>query len=100
IKRWLTLKVSQKIKSVEEVCRNYAIGAIQGAIKQYFYWRKKGDDEDRAIEKAVNYALGMITSSGVLKNKKRREEFKYALLAMAGLARGIAAMIDEFYEEY
>jgi len=78
-----------------EMAMNYALGSIQGAVKQYFYWLEKGDSEERAMEKAVNYAAGMIASSGILSNPKKKHSFIIALEAMAGLSKGMADLLRE-----
>jgi len=90
LKRQAVLKAK-----LDEITMNYALGSIQGAVKQYFYWLERGDSEDRAIEKAVNYATGMITSSGVLSDPKKRQAFIMALEAMSGLSKGIADLLKE-----
>lgn|GEM_PF-2338860 len=84
---------------INEAAFNYALGSIQGAIKQYLFWIKKGVTEEKAIDRAVNYALGMIESSGTLKDPKNREKLIIALEAMAGLARGIAKVIRDLEQE-
>ena len=81
-------------KKIDEYTLNYAIGAIQGAIKMYFHWIEKGVPEDRAIDRAVNYAFGVIASSGVLNDKDKLEKFKYALSAISGLEDGILEVIE------
>lgn len=94
IKKNLT-KQMIKVKDIEDAVFNYALGSLQGAIKQYFYWLERGDPDDLAITKAVNYACGMISSSGVLKNGEQREKFKYSLKAIRNLSQGILKIIEE-----
>jgi len=86
-------------RKLDEATLNYAIGAIQGAIKQYFYWVERGVPEETAIDRAINYALGVIASSGVLSDKERREKFKYALSAMSGLSQGILNLIEDLEKQ-
>ncbi|AEC52437.1 hypothetical protein PNA2_1522 [Pyrococcus sp. NA2] len=47
------------------------------------------------MEKVVNYAVGMIASSGILNDPKRKHSFIIALEAMAGLAKGMADLLKE-----
>jgi len=82
-------------EKIDEAVMNYALSSIQGAVKQYFYWLGKGDSEERAIEKAVNYAAGMINASGVLSDFKKRQALVTALETMAGLAKGMAEFLKE-----
>ncbi len=82
-------------EKIDEAVMNYALSSIQGAVKQYFYWLGKGDSEEKAIEKAVNYAAGMINASGVLSDFKKRQALATALETMAGLAKGMADLLRE-----
>ncbi len=82
-------------RKIDEATLNYAIGSIQGAIKQYFYWIEKGVPEEKAIDRANNYALGVISASGVLSNKDTLEKFEYALSSMSELSKGILSLIKD-----
>lgn len=90
LKRGLVLE-----HAIEKMIMDHALGSIQGAVKQYLYWLEKGDPEERAMEKATNYALGMITASGVLDDPKKKHSFIIALETMAGLAKGMANLLRE-----
>ncbi len=80
---------------IDKAVMNYALSSIQGAVKQYFYWLGKGDSEERAIEKAVNYAAGVINASGVLSDPKKHQALVTALEAMADLAKGMTELLRE-----
>jgi hypothetical protein len=82
-------------EKIDEAIMNYALGSIQGAVKQYFHWLGKGDSEEKAIEKAANYAVGMITASGIFSDPKKRQAFATVLEAMARLAKRIAELLRE-----
>ena len=53
------------IVPLEEAINRYAESALISAVRLRRYWMSQGDPEDKAIEKAVNQALGMMAASGL-----------------------------------
>ena len=49
----------------KEAINRYAESALISAVRLRRYWMSQGDSEDKAIEKAVNQALGMMAASGL-----------------------------------
>jgi len=88
-------KPSLRVKSIEDASFNYALGAIQGAVKIYFYWLKKGDSPEVAIGKAVSYALGVIQSSGVFWDPNNRDKFIWSLKLVQLLVSKLLQLISE-----
>ena len=83
-----------KVVDIDEAMINYAVGSIPGAVKLYLHYLKRGDSEEEALEKAVNYALGMIESSGVLKDESKRRKFLFMLESMEGLISGLRELLE------
>jgi len=81
----------RKIKSLEEVCVNYALSALRGAVNMYYHYRSRGYPEDKCISIATKYMWGVIGSSGVISDEKLRERFVYSLRVIGAL---IPAILD------
>ncbi|RLF01440.1 MAG: hypothetical protein DRK00_11460 [Thermoprotei archaeon] len=54
-----------RLPPISEVVDRYAESALVSAIRLRRYWMSQGDSPERATEKAVRQAVGMISSSGV-----------------------------------
>jgi len=54
-----------RLPPVSEIVDRYAESALVSAIRLRRYWMAQGDSPERATEKAVRQAVGMISSSGV-----------------------------------
>jgi len=74
---------------------NRALESIRAAMDQYFFWLERGDSEERAMEKAVSYASGMLASSGLLSDPQKKHSFMIALEAMAKLSEGMVDLLRE-----
>ena len=85
----------KKIKSIEEICVNYALSALRGAINMYYHYRSKGYPEDKCISIATKYMWGVIGSSGVISDKKMRERFVYALRVIEALIPSIVETLKK-----
>lgn len=51
-----------RVPSIEEVVRRYVIGSVKSALTLSRYWKEMGYDDSEAERKALNQAIGMITS--------------------------------------
>ncbi|MFA4647746.1 hypothetical protein P8X24_10965 [Pyrococcus kukulkanii] len=80
-------------KFPEEEVLNYAVDSVKRALEQYFNWLKKGDPEDRAVEKAAGYVVGMMVASAT--DKRKKETLILTLGALAQMAEKIAKFLRE-----
>ena len=55
----------KRIVSIEEAVNRYAESALISAVRLRRYWMSQGDTEDKAVEKAVNQACGMMAATGL-----------------------------------
>lgn len=51
-----------RVPSVEEIVRRYVVGSVKSALSLSRYWKEAGFDDSEAERKALNQAMGMITS--------------------------------------
>ena len=65
VKRRRTHGWPARIPPLSEVVDRYAESALISAIRLRRYWMAQGDSPERATEKAVRQAAGMMASSGV-----------------------------------
>jgi len=65
IKRKRTHGWPARLPPISEIVDRYAESALVSAIRLRRYWIAQGDSPERATEKAVRQAVGMISSSGV-----------------------------------
>ena len=57
------------VVSIEEAINRNAESALISAIKLRKYWMSQGYNEDKAVEKAVRQACGMLAASGLRPEK-------------------------------
>ena len=55
--------------TLEEAVNRYAESALVSCVRLRRYWMSQGLSEDKAIERAVNQASGMMASSGASLDK-------------------------------
>jgi len=82
-------------RNLDEEVFNRALESIRAAMGQYFFWLERGDSEEKAMEKAVSYASGMLASSGLLSDPQKKHSFMIALEAMAKLSEGMVDLLRE-----
>jgi len=51
-----------RVPPVEEIVRRYVVGSVKSALSLSRYWKESGFDDSEAEERALNQAIGMITS--------------------------------------
>ena len=93
IKKLRKLKMEIIVSKIDKTVFNYALESIQSAVKQYLHWIEAGVPGDLAADRAVNYALGVISSSGALQSESEKQKLVIALETMAGLAKDLAELI-------
>lgn len=86
-------------RKVDEAMLSRAIEALNEAVKQYLYWILRGLSQDKAIERASSYALGMMSSLGILSNKERTEKLKHALSTINRLSKGMLKLLEDLERE-
>lgn len=52
--------VKMKTISLDETIDNYILSTILGTYKTKRFWMKQGYNEEKAIQNATKYALGML----------------------------------------
>ena len=74
-------------KTLKEAVDNYILSTILGTYKTKRHWMKQGYDEDKAIQNALNYALGML---------KENPDPRYAEIfrEMAAIANLLADILE------
>jgi hypothetical protein len=81
-----------EVKSLDEIVRNYVMSVVTGAYKTKEYWKKKGFDEDRAINKALAYVSGQL-EAGI--NPQKTKEYIKIFRELACISNAIADMLEE-----
>lgn len=84
-----------KIISVEECVNRYAESALISAVRLRRYWLSRGESEEKAIEKAVKQATGMMQASYGRSPEKLIELFK----ELKGACNAFISMLEKVKKE-
>lgn len=83
----------------EEIVRRYVVSSVKSALSLSRYWKEMGFDDSEAERKALNQAMGMITSGYGEDLKKARDSLLELRYWCDRLLEVIESLQDESEEK-